>query len=66
MFNQELWDKNEWIKSDIVQEHFNMTFEECYKKFDFCRQVEWNKPPLNGQKVTTFFRKYNIGEDESG
>lgn len=57
MFDKEAWDRNEWVESGIVQEHFNMTFSECYRKFGFSRQVEWNKSPLNGQKVTTYFRK---------
>lgn len=58
MFNEEAWDRNEWIESSVVQDHFNMTFGECFLEFGFNRQVEWNKPPLNGQKVSTYFRKY--------
>ena len=58
MFDKESWDRNEWIESKIVQEHFNMTFSECFKKFGFNRQAEWNKAPLNGQKITIYFRKY--------
>lgn len=58
MFDKEIWDRNEWIESKIVQEHFNMTFSECFEKFGFNRQAEWNKSPLNGQKITTYFRKY--------
>lgn len=58
MFDKEAWNRNEWIESEIVQEHFNMTFSECFSKFGFNRQAEWNKYPLNGQKITTYFRKY--------
>lgn len=57
MFDKEAWDRNEWIESDIVQEYFNLTFKECFIKFGFCLDVEWNKAPLNGQKRTTYFRK---------
>lgn len=58
MFNQEAWDKNEWIDSKAVQEHLNMTFSECYKKFGFCRTAEWNPYPLNGQKINCYFRQF--------
>lgn len=58
MFDKEAWDRNEWIVSEIVQDHFHMTFIECMEAFGFCRLAEWNKPPLNGQKVATYFRKY--------
>lgn len=58
MFDEKAWSDNQWIKSEIVQEHFNMTFKECLKVFGFNRQAEWNKAPLNGQKITTYFRKY--------
>jgi len=58
MFVQEAWDKNEWIESKEVQEHFNMTFSECLKMFGFYRAAEWNPAPLNGQKIKCYFRKY--------
>lgn len=58
MFDQDAWDRNEWIESKIVESHFNMPFIKCIKEFGFNRQVEWNKPPLNGQRITTYFRKY--------
>lgn len=58
MFDEKAWDRNEWIESSIVQKHFGMSLEECFKRFGYDRQAEWNKPPLNGQKVTTYFRKY--------
>ncbi len=58
MFDLKAWDENEWIEGDLVQEHFNMTFSECLNKFGFNRQAEWCKAPLNGQKITIFFRKY--------
>lgn len=57
MFDEQAWDNNEWIESNLVQEHFNLTFGECFKRFEFCRTVEWNKYPLEGQKITTYFRK---------
>jgi len=58
MFDKEAWDRNEWIESETVQEYFSMTFSECFYKFGFSRQAEWCKAPLNGQKITTYFRKY--------
>ena len=58
MFDEEAWERNEWIESEAVQEHFGMTFAECWKEFGFCRKAEWNQYPLEGQKVTTYFRKY--------
>ena len=58
MFDEEAWNKNEWILSEVVEKHFNMTFCECIKEFGFCRQAEWNKFPQHGQKITTYFRKY--------
>ncbi|MBS6953450.1 MAG: hypothetical protein KH230_09455 [Enterocloster asparagiformis] len=58
MFDKQAWDRNEWIESEIVTDYFNMTLSECMKVFGFSRQVEWNKPPLNGQKISTYFRKY--------
>lgn len=58
MFDKQAWDRNEWIDSKVVEKHFNMTFSECLKEFGFNRQAEWCKPPLNGQKISTYFRKY--------
>lgn len=58
MFDQEAWDNNEWIESQVVQDHFDMTFVECFVRFGFNRQAEWNRLPLEGQKITTYFRKY--------
>lgn len=57
MFDEQAWDNNEWIERNLVQEHFNLTFGECFKRFEFCRTAEWNKYPLEGQKITTYFRK---------
>lgn len=56
---KELFDdiKEEWIESNLVQEYFNLTFGECFRRFEFCRTAEWNKYPLEGQKITTYFRK---------
>lgn len=31
MFDEEAWERNEWIESEAVQEHFGMTFAECWK-----------------------------------
>ena len=58
MFDVDAWDKNEWIDAGLVQEHFEMSFSECFEKFGFCRHAEWNAYPLNGQKITCYFRKY--------
>lgn len=40
MFDEQAWDNNEWIESNLVQEHFNLTFGECFKRFEFCRTAE--------------------------
>jgi hypothetical protein len=57
MFNKVAWDNDEWILSKSVQDYFKMTFSECIKEFGFRRDAEWSKPPLNGQKITTWFKK---------
>ena len=59
MFNEEKWNNNEWIEADIVQNHFGLTFSECFKEFEFCRTAEWNPYPLEGQRIRCYFRKGN-------
>lgn len=36
-----------------------MDFEEGMRIFDFKREVEWNPAPLNGQKISTYFKIKN-------
>lgn len=58
MLDIDKWNNNEWIESEVVQSYFNMSFSECMKKFGFCRTAKWNDAPLEGQKITCYFRKY--------
>jgi hypothetical protein len=46
----------EWVDTEAVQDVLSITFAEGMRKFDFGRQVKWNKAPLSGQKVITKFR----------
>ena len=46
----------EWVDTEEIETCLNITFKQGMHLFDFSREVEWNKPPLNGQKVTTKFR----------
>ena len=52
-----LWLLNgEWVECEDVQQAMNITFKEGLQRFDFGRMVRWNKPPKNGQFVSTKFR----------
>ena len=56
--------QGKWVETDKVQEALGMTFQECFKIFDFSRTAEWwsiagvteEERSRNGQKVTTMFR----------
>lgn len=47
-----------WVESELLQEVLGISFSELLKcgKFDHNRTAEWNKPPLNGQKIRNYFR----------
>lgn len=49
----------EWIETQRVEKVLNITFEEGMRIFDFKREVEWNQAPLNGQKISTYFKIKN-------
>lgn len=54
----------EWVESEKVQKFTNMSFAECFSKFDFARTAEWwslvgkteEERQRNGQKISTYFR----------
>ena len=45
----------EWVDGKELLE-LGLSFKECWNMFEFNRTVEWNPPPLNGQKSTVLFR----------
>lgn len=46
----------EWCDTQDICRLLNITFVEGLRKFEFSRTAEWNKAPLEGQKITTRFR----------
>ena len=54
--------QGEWVDTELVCKALSIDFSTGMKMFDFSRTAEWNKPPLNGQKVTTKFRLKNQNE----
>jgi hypothetical protein len=48
--------QGEWCNTQDICRLLNITFSEGLSKFDFSRTAEWNKYPLEGQKITTQFR----------
>ena len=58
-----------WVESDRVQKALGLSFNECFRRFDFCRTAEWwsivgkteEERSRSGQKITCFFR-VNIKE----
>lgn len=50
------FNNGEWCDTRDICRLLNITFEEGLRKFEFSRTAEWNKAPLNGQKITTQFR----------
>ena len=52
--------KGEWQDSNTICSISGIEFNAALGMFDFSRTVEWNPPPLNGQKVTTTFRSKEI------
>lgn len=51
------FNNGEWCDSQEVCRLLNITFKQGLQEFEFSRTAEWNKPPLNGQKIITKFRK---------
>ena len=50
------FNNGEWCDTRDIRRLLNITFEEGLRKFEFSRTAEWNKYPLEGQKITTKFR----------
>lgn len=56
--------EGKWVESEKIQRALNMSFSECFAKFDFSRKAEWwscvgktaEERAYEGQKVTTYFR----------
>lgn len=46
----------EWCDTQDICRLLNITFSEGLRKFEFSRTAEWNKYPLEGQKIITKFR----------
>lgn len=59
------FNNGEWCDTQDICRLLNITFEEGLRKFEFSRTAEWNKPPLNGQKITTQFRIKREGDSKS-
>lgn len=47
-----------WVESKLLQEATGKDFSALIydEKLEHSRTVEWNKPPLNGQKIRNYFR----------
>lgn len=62
----------EWCEAEKVQNTLGMTFEQCFKVFDFSREAEWwsmvgkteEERAREGQKITCCFRIKKKGEAE--
>lgn len=50
------FNNGKWCDTDDICRLLNISFVDGMRKFDFSREAEWNKYPLNGQKITTKFR----------
>jgi hypothetical protein len=50
------FDNGEWCDTQDICQLLNITFEEGLRRFEFSRTAEWNKAPLNGQRITTKFK----------
>ena len=48
--------RGEWVDTALVEKALDIDFSVGVALFDFSRTVEWNLPPLNGQKITTKFK----------
>ena len=54
----------EWVESEALQEATGLTFEECFKTFEFSRTAAWwsvvgeteEERSRNGMKITNRFR----------
>lgn len=64
--------EGKWVETEKVQNAFGMTFEECFKIFEFSRTAEWwsivgeteEERQRNGQKISTYFRLKAGGVNE--
>ena len=54
---QERFQNGEWCDTNEICELLGITFSDGLKMFDFSRTAEWCKPPLEGQIITTKFRR---------
>lgn len=50
------FNKGEWCDAKDICRILNITFNEGLHKFKLSRIAEWNKYPLEGQKITTQFK----------
>ncbi|MEA5040034.1 MAG: hypothetical protein VB086_09375 [Clostridiaceae bacterium] len=51
----------EWCNTQDICRLLNISFAEGLHMFDFSRTAEWNKEPLEGQKITTKFKIKKVG-----
>ena len=56
--------RGEWVDCNIIQDLLGIDFSTGLRMFEFCRVVQWNPAPYNGQKVRTCFRIKLKKEDE--
>lgn len=51
------WQRGEWVDSKDVEKITGLSYEECFNRFEWGRDVRWSPYPLNGQDVRILFRK---------
>lgn len=51
------FNNGEWCDTRDICRLLNITFSDGLYMFEFSRTAEWNKAPLNGQIITTQFRR---------
>jgi hypothetical protein len=56
--------RGEWVATGDIQRILHISFSDGFRIFDFSREVYWNKPPLNGQFIKTFFRIKKIESED--
>lgn len=56
--------KGEWVDTEIICKALDIDFSTGLRMFDFSRQAQWCKPPLNGQIVTTKFKRKEEKRDD--
>lgn len=50
----------EWVDTKDIEKYLNIDFSDGMKLFELSRTAEWNPPPLEGQKIVTKFRLYEM------